>query len=79
MKRRVYLTYPPSLVREPLVCEMYDRHRVRFNVRTASVSDEIGILGLELEGDAAAIDAAMAFFRQKGVQVEPIELDVLQP
>jgi ABC-type methionine transport system ATPase subunit len=77
MKRRVYLTFPSSLVREPIVCEMYDRYRVRFNLRTASVTDEIGIIGLELEGEPAALDAAMTFFREKGVRVEPIELDVI--
>lgn len=77
MKKRVYLTFPPSLVREPIVCEMYDRLRVKFNLRTASVNDEIGIIGLELEGDAERLEAAMAFFRERGVRVEPIELDVI--
>ena len=78
-RRRVYLTYPPSLVREPVVCEMYDRLRVRFNVRSASVSDEIGIIGLELEGESDAIDAAVTFFRERGITVDPIELDVIAP
>jgi hypothetical protein len=77
MKRRVYLTYPPSLVREPIVCEMYDRFGVRFNVRTASVTDEIGIIGLELDGDAGKIEAAIVFFREKGLGVEPIDMDVI--
>lgn len=79
MKKRVYLTYPAALVKEPIVCEMYDRLRVRFNLRTASVTDEIGIIGLELEGEPERIEAAMAFFRERGVTVEPIELDVLAP
>jgi hypothetical protein len=79
VKKRVYLTYPRTLVREPIVCEMYDHLRVRFNLRTASVSDEIGIIGLELEGEPDRIDAAVAFFRERGVTVEPIELDVLAP
>ncbi|MBI4509273.1 MAG: FeS-binding protein [Deltaproteobacteria bacterium] len=79
MKKRVYLTFPPSLVREPIVCDMYDRLRVRFNLRTASVNDEIGIIGLELEGEPEKIEAAMIFFRERGVTVEPIELDVIAP
>jgi ABC-type methionine transport system ATPase subunit len=77
MKKRVYLTFPPSLVREPLVCEMYDALHVRFNVRTASVNDEIGIIGMELDGDPERVEAAMQFFRDRGVRVEPIELDVI--
>lgn len=77
IRRRVYLTYPAGLVREPLVCQMYDQLRVQFNLRTASVTDEIGIIGLELSGPADRVDAAIAFFRERGVRVEPIELDVV--
>jgi hypothetical protein len=76
-RRRVYLTFPPGLVREPIVCEMYDRLGVRFNLRTASVNDDIGIIGLELEGAEERVLAAMEFFRARGVRVEPIELDVI--
>jgi L-aspartate semialdehyde sulfurtransferase ferredoxin len=77
VKKRVYLTYPQALVREPIVCEMYDRFHVRFNLRTASISDEIGLIGLELDGPEEAIVAAIAFFREKGVRVEPIDMDVI--
>ncbi len=77
IRKRVYLTFPPSLVREPVVCMMYDRLKVRFNLRTASVNDEMGIIGLELEGEPDRVEAAMAFFRERGVRVEPIELDVI--
>jgi ABC-type methionine transport system ATPase subunit len=77
IKKRVYLTYPAKLVREPLVCRMYDELGVQFNLRTASVTDEIGIIGLELEGTAELIEKAIVFFRERGVRVEPIELDVM--
>jgi len=75
--RRVYLTFPGNLVREPLVCRMYDALRVQFNIRTASITDEIGIVGLELCGNPEQVEAAMQFFRERGVRVEPIELDVV--
>jgi ABC-type methionine transport system ATPase subunit len=77
IRKRVYLTFPAELVREPLVCQMYDTLRVQFNLRTASVTDEIGIIGLELSGEADKVEAAIAFFRARGVRVEPIELDVV--
>jgi ABC-type methionine transport system ATPase subunit len=77
VQRRIYLTFPPQLVREPLVCRMYDELRVEFNLRTASVTDEIGIIGLELRGEPGEIEAAIQFFRTRGVRVEPIELDVV--
>ncbi len=75
--KRVYLTYPPSLIREPVVCRMYDELGVEFNLRTASVTDEIGIIGLELSGEPDKVDAAIEFFRARGVRVEPIALDVI--
>jgi L-aspartate semialdehyde sulfurtransferase ferredoxin len=78
VRKRVYLTYPTELIKQPLVCEMYDRLRVRFSIRTASVNEEIGIIGLELEGEDELVAAAMAFFRERGVRVEPIELDVVE-
>ena len=77
VRKRVYLTFPAELVREPLVCMMYDALGVQFNLRTASVTDEIGIIGLELSGAPEKVEAAMAFFRDRGVRVEPIELDVV--
>jgi len=77
IRKRVYLTFPAALVREPLVCRMYAELRVEFNLRTASVTDEIGIIGLELHGEADDIEAAIRFFRSRGVRVEPIELDVV--
>lgn len=75
--KRVYLTYPPNLIREPVVCRMYDALGVEFNLRTASVTDEIGIIGLELSGEPELIDKAIEFFRERGVRVEPIALDVI--
>ncbi len=75
--KRVYLTFPAQLIREPVICQMYDALGVQFNLRTASVTDEIGIVGLELEGTHEQLEAAMDFFRERGVRVEPIELDVV--
>jgi hypothetical protein len=77
LRKRIYLTYPAGLVREPLVCRMYAELGVEFNLRTASVTDEIGIIGLELQGEPDEIEAAIQFFRSRGVRVEPIELDVV--
>jgi len=75
--KRVYLTYPPNLIREPVVCRMYDELGVEFNLRTASVTDEIGIIGLELSGEPERVERAIQFFRDHGVRVEPIALDVI--
>lgn len=77
IKKRVYLTFPSELIREPVVCQMYDSLGVQFNLRTASVTEEIGIIGLELSGTREKVEAAIVYFRERGVRVEPIELDVV--
>ncbi len=78
MKKRVYLTYPKELIKEPLIYEVGQRFRVVTNIRQACVSDTIGLVALELEGSEEEIDKAIQFFTDKGVKVEPIELDIIE-
>ncbi len=77
VKRKIYLTFPPAKVKEAIICEMYDRYKVRFNIRSATVTDAAGLIALELEGEDSAIQEAIAYFGKRGLTVEPIELDVL--
>ncbi len=77
VRRRVYLTFPAELVQAPIVCQMYDELGVQFNLRTASVTDEIGIIGLELVGEKEKVEQAIEYFRTRGVRVEPIALDIM--
>ncbi len=78
MKKKVYLTYPPEQVTEPLLCMCTRQFKVVTNIRQASVTDKIGIVALELEGEAVEIEKAMNFFSDKGVKVEPIEMDIIE-
>ena len=75
---KLYLTYPQRLVREPLIYQLSRKFDVVFNVRGASVSEEIGIIALELDGDPEVIEAAVAWLREQGVTVEPIEKNVIE-
>ena len=59
-KGKFYLTYPKRLVREPLIYHLSRKFDVVFNVRGASVNEDIGIIALELDGDAEIIEAAVA-------------------
>jgi ABC-type methionine transport system ATPase subunit len=78
MKRKVYLTFPRELVREPLIHEVGHRFEVVTNIRCASVTRELGLVGLELEGEASEIQAAMDFLQSKGVKVEPVVMNVVE-
>ncbi len=78
MKRRVYLTYPKDQVKEPLLYQVCKKFDVVTNIRQASVSDKIGLVALELDGESEEIEKAIQYFIDKGVKVEPIELDIIE-
>ncbi len=48
------------------------------NVRGASVSDELGIMAVEVSGQEAHVERALAFLADNGVKVEPIEKNVIE-
>jgi len=77
-REKFYLTYPKKLVREPLIYWCSRKFDVVTNIRSASVAEHIGIIALELDGSREAIDAAVAWFREQGVTVEPIEKNVIE-
>jgi len=78
LKKKIYLTYPKDLVKEALIYEAGKRFNVVTNIRQASISDEIGLVALELEGNGVDVDKAINFFVEKGVKVEPIEMDIIE-
>ena len=75
---KLYLTYPSRLVREPLIYELSRRFELVFNIRQASVNEEIGIIAIELDGTSDAIEQGIAWLREHGVTVEPIEKNVIE-
>jgi ABC-type methionine transport system ATPase subunit len=77
-RAKLYLTYPKKLVREPLIWRVTRDFDLVFNIRSASVSEEIGIIAIELDGAESAIEAAIAWLREQGVTVEPIEKNVIE-
>jgi ABC-type methionine transport system ATPase subunit len=77
-RAKLYLTYPKKLVREPLIWKATRDFDLVFNIRSASVSEEIGIIAIELDGSEAAIEGAIAWLREQGVTVEPIEKNVIE-
>jgi hypothetical protein len=78
MKEKFYLTYTPALVKEPLVYLLVKKFDLIPNIRGANVSEEMGLLAVELEGPRETIDSAVVWMRSQGVTVEPIEKNVIE-
>lgn len=78
VREKVYLTYPTDLIKEPLIYLVGQRFDVVTNIRGANISDTMGLVALELDGVQAEVDKAVAWLRDQGVQVEPIEKNVIE-
>ena len=78
VKERIYLTYPPPLIKEPLIYLLGKQFALRTNLRGANISETMGLVALEVEGTRREIDRGIAWLRERGVTVEPIEKNVIE-
>jgi ABC-type methionine transport system ATPase subunit len=77
-QERLWLMYPPRLIKRPLLWELGRKFKVVTNIRQASVTDEIGVVCLELDGKRAEVQAAIKWLEKVGVSVEPVEINVIE-
>ena len=77
-KQRLWLMYPTKLVTRPVIWELAKKFDVITNVRQASVTDEIGLVSLSLEGERQSIKDAIAWLEELGVKVEPVEINTIE-
>ena len=76
-QQRLWLMYPPRLIKKPFIWEVGHKFKVVTNIRQASVTDEIGIVCLELDGPRDEVKAAIKWLEKSGVNVEPVEIGVI--
>ena len=77
-KTRLWLMFPTRLITRPVIWELAKAFPVVTNVRQASVTDEIGLVSLELDGERAAIKSAIVWLEELGVKVEPVEINTIE-
>lgn len=78
VKKKVYLTFPQHLIKEPVIYTVGKKFNVVTNIRTASVTEEMGIMALEITGEEGEYLKAVEYMRGIGVRVDPIEMDVIE-
>ena len=78
--KRCWFTFPTrAQVEQPIIWLMSRKFpEVSFDIRQASVQNEIGIMAVLLSGSESEVKAAIEFLRSKGVTVEPIEKSVVE-
>ena len=75
---KVHIQFPENKIKEPVIYQIGHEFKVVTNVRRADVRETTGWMDLELTGESAEIDRAIAGLRKKGVIVDPIELNVVE-
>ena len=77
-KRRILLTFPEDLITEPVIHTMVTRYGIVTNVRRANVEERMGWVILEIDGPEEALDAAVAYAANLGVEVNEMSGDVVE-
>ena len=78
--KRFWLTFGTAKeLEQPVIWQMSQKYpKVVFDIRQATVQNEIGIMAVLLSGEEEEVKGAMEFVRSKGVLVEPIEKSVVE-
>ena len=75
---RLWLMFPQRLITKPVVWELSKKFPVITNVRQASVTGEIVLVCLELEGLTKDVKKAVSWLERRGVSVEPVAINVIE-
>ncbi len=70
-KRRVMLTFPEELLKEPIIYNLSQQFKIVTNIRRADVSENRGWIVVELEGEEKGIEDGLGWMTSRGVRIEP--------
>ena len=71
VKKRLMFTYPPELIREPVLYNLGEQFNVITNIQSADIAEERGWVVLELEGEESDIEQGIAWATSKGMRIDP--------
>ena len=76
-KKRVHLTFPETLIQEPLIFRLATDFNIVTNIRRANVEDSYGWVVLEMEGSDEILEKGIAYLRERGVEVNDADGDAV--
>ena len=77
--RHVRFTFEPDMIKEPVIYQLGHKFAVVTNIRMADVTNSVGWVVLELEGEADEIERSLEWARAKGVRIDEATLgDVVE-
>ena len=75
---RLWLMYPARLITRPVIYELGKQFAVVTNIRQASVTEEIAVVSIELDGERGEIKKAIVWLEEIGIKVEPVEINTIE-
>ena len=76
--KRVHLTFPAERIKEPIIYKLATDYNLVTNIRRAEIAEDFGWVMLELTGDHGDMDRGIAYLEELGIEVDPIEQDVVE-
>ena len=74
--RKYFCTFPQELIKEPIISHTLNaQFGVIPNIRAASITEQVALVAVEIEGSPDRIDQAVTYLRERGVSVEEIRED----
>jgi len=77
VKKLVKLVFPQNLIKEPVTFRMAKKYDVIPNIRRARVTETVGELVLELDGEEKNVEKGIKYLVKTGVDVKPIGGDIV--
>ncbi len=75
--KRIVLTFPPTLVGQPITTHLVREYDLMLNILRANVTpNEEGRMVLELTGKKKALDEGIDYLKKLGISVEPLARDI---
>jgi L-aspartate semialdehyde sulfurtransferase ferredoxin len=75
--KRIVLTFPPTLVGQPITTHLVRQYDLMLNILRANVTpNEEGRMVLELTGKKKALDDGIDYLKHLGISVEPLARDI---
>jgi len=75
---RLWLMFPSRLITRPIIYELGKKFEIITNVRQASITAEVGLVSIEVEGEREEIKKSIAWLEELGVKVEPVEINTIE-
>lgn len=71
--RKYFCTFPQHLIKEPIISySLHAKFGVVPNIRAASITEQLALVAVDIEGNIESIQQSVVYLRERGVTVEEL-------